>query len=358
MLRHDFECLLKDIPQIKDRKIYIWGTGNTASLYQQGLERLEGEGFIIEAYVDNNSSKWGGEFAGKKIVSPDEVKNGANVILVCSPQPKVVKSIFAQLESMGKMEYYHIDELIFKLHKKEIITVAESFADGESKDIYYDLIESRMAGKYPDNKNYSPNQYFALPQFVRRNTDEIFVDCGAYVGDSIEQFLWQHEATFKKIIAFEPDRSNYSAMKKRIGRLVEEWNLQDGRIECLQYALGNEKVLKKIESYANNNGLGSKLTDAISTGENCQVVTIDEMIQEPITFLKADIESYEYNMLEGARACIKRWKPLLAICIYHNAIDMYTIPLLIKEIVPEYKLAIRHHSYQLDETVLYAWVDE
>lgn len=46
---------------------------------------------------------------------------------------------------------------------------------------------------------------------------------------------------------------------------------------------------------------------------------------------------------------------MLAICVYHSAIDLYSVPLLVKEIVPDYKLAVRHHADDLSGTVLYAW---
>lgn len=85
-------------------------------------------------------------------------------------------------------------------------------------------------------------------------------------------------------------------------------------------------------------------------------VKLDEFLTEPYSFLKADIESYEYQMLLGAEKSIRKFKPLLAVCIYHNAVDFYSIPILVKQILPEYRLAIRHHKDTLGETVLYAWV--
>ena len=51
---------------------------------------------------------------------------------------------------------------------------------------------------------------------------------------------------------------------------------------------------------------------------------------------------------------IRRDKPRMAICIYHKPEDLYEIPLLIKALVPEYKLYIRHHGVFQYETVLYA----
>lgn len=94
-----------------------------------------------------------------------------------------------------------------------------------------------------------------------------------------------------------------------------------------------------------------------SEGEVGNIYSIDAKIAEKFDFLKADIESYEYQMLMGAKESIKKNRPLLAICIYHNAVDFYSILLLIKSIEPNYKFSIRHHANVLSETVLYAWIE-
>lgn len=58
--------------------------------------------------------------------------------------------------------------------------------------------------------------------------------------------------------------------------------------------------------------------------------------------------------LKGARRVIQENNPILAICIYHKLEDYYTIPLIIKEINPEYELFIRHYTDMDWETVCYA----
>ncbi|MDR3131046.1 MAG: hypothetical protein LBU18_05815 [Treponema sp.] len=81
----------------------------------------------------------------------------------------------------------------------------------------------------------------------------------------------------------------------------------------------------------------------------------DYFAEQKVSFIKADIESYELDMLWGAKSILKRDKPLLAVCIYHNASDMYTIPFFIKELNNDYKIKIRQHTYLLFDTVLYAY---
>ena len=77
---------------------------------------------------------------------------------------------------------------------------------------------------------------------------------------------------------------------------------------------------------------------------------------ERVDFIKMDIEGSELEALKGAKNTIKRHKPRLAICIYHKIEDFYTIPKYIKELVPEYKLYVKHHTDREWETVLYASV--
>lgn len=67
-----------------------------------------------------------------------------------------------------------------------------------------------------------------------------------------------------------------------------------------------------------------------------------------------DIEGSEMEALKGAENTIGKYKPRLAICVYHKPEDIIEIPLKILELNPEYKLYLRHYSYIHTETVLYA----
>lgn len=106
-----------------------------------------------------------------------------------------------------------------------------------------------------------------------------------------------------------------------------------------------------------NYGFGSRFVESKERENRCKLVALDDFLTERYSFLKADIEGYEYKMLLGAKKGIERYKPLLAVCIYHNPVDLYSIPKLIKQMVGEYKMAVRHHTYTLTDTVLYCWCD-
>lgn len=73
-----------------------------------------------------------------------------------------------------------------------------------------------------------------------------------------------------------------------------------------------------------------------------------------ITLIKMDIEGYEWGALHGGRMSIQKWNPKMAICLYHCLEDLWRIPIYIKQLNPEYKLYLRHHSPVVWDSVLYA----
>ena len=105
--------------------------------------------------------------------------------------------------------------------------------------------------------------------------------------------------------------------------------------------------------FCEGNGPGNSIT---SQGDNkIEVISIDEMLQgDKATYIKMDIEGAEMAALLGAQNTIRKYKPKLAICIYHKPDDLWKIPTYILKEYPWYKIYIRHYSYDIFETVLYA----
>ncbi len=297
----------------------------------------------------------GGYFYGKKIFTPSEIANDKNAfILVCAFNTEAVSKIFSELNSLN-IKHCHIDAAVFSLHKNELRRVFDILDDERSRDIYLTLLKYRARGEFLVEGCTSWDHSFVNPAFQNYNSQDVFVDCGAFVGDTIERFIWQHGGTLKRIIGFEPDEKNFRALEKRVRRLREEWNFSDEAINVYPYAVGEKSSMSYFRRHSEV-GVGSSIvSEADEKTIEVKTVAIDDFMTEKFTFLKADVESYEYKMLLGASKSIAKWHPRLAICIYHNATDFYSIPLLVKELCPEYKLMIRHHLVNITETLLYAW---
>ena len=190
------------------------------------------------------------------------------------------------------------------------------------------------------------NQYF-VDDIIRVEDSEVFIDVGAYVGDTIKPLLAQAEekhVTIKRIVAFEPGDLNYKMLKSFYG--------ERENIELVKKGLSDQTGTL----YFSGSGQSVRLADSTEQGKTAVPVTrLDDVPScSDATWIKMDIEGAEMSALACAKETILRNHPKLSICIYHSDEDMLQIPEYIHELVPEYKLYIRHHTRSKNETVLYA----
>lgn len=185
-------------------------------------------------------------------------------------------------------------------------------------------------------------QYF---DFFKPKGNEIFLDAGVFDGMSSVEFVKWCAGIYENIYQFEPNNRN-------------EWKIRRTMAEngIIKYNL----VLK---------GLSDKFGRALFNGRSCsassvsafgtdeiELTTIDETLNgAKVTFVKMDIEGKEREALVGAQETIKKYKPRLAISIYHKREDFFVIPKTILDIDSTYQLAIRHYTSSPYESILYAW---
>ena len=190
---------------------------------------------------------------------------------------------------------------------------------------------------------------FGLKQYNIKNifevkNDAVVFDIGAFKGDTA-YFFSKKCSNKARIYAFEPDENNYKVLLK-----IKE-----------KYKLNN--VITKNILLSN----AEKEIDFISMIENTptikkNAITIDKFVEEnnieKIDYIKMDVEGAERNILEGSIKTIKKFKPFLAIAIYHGGKlfmeDFYNIPIFIKNVINEdYEYYIRTFSPWGGETILF-----
>lgn len=199
------------------------------------------------------------------------------------------------------------------------------------------------------NQEYHPQQYFP-EEIIRLGKDEVFVDCGAYTGDSIDAFisaLNTHNAGQPlKIIAFEPDAKNFAQLTASTSELKQ--------CLCLQAGVWHEATTLRFNT--SNEQTSSLANEGDDEGDIVTLMTIDDVAaNDKVTFLKMDIEGAEMSALRGAQETIRTHKPTLAISIYHKPEDLVNIPEFLKSIHPDYQFLLRAHHPRLScDMVLYA----
>jgi hypothetical protein len=110
------------------------------------------------------------------------------------------------------------------------------FQDERSVETFNALLIAMLTGSVESCLQVmEKDMYFGLPEFAG-NFDEIFVDAGAFVGDSVERFIWENLGTFRHLYAFEPGYKQFAAMTKRMERLSQEWAIDESKVSLVKAA--------------------------------------------------------------------------------------------------------------------------
>ena len=241
--------------------------------------------------------------------------------------------------------------LLYQEQKDKFERVRGLLEDEFSRKTYDHVIQYRLTG---DRKLIK--QVFVLPQYFQRDIfapkdREVFVDGGGYIGDTVISFIDHFAAgDHWSVYTWEPDENSLSAMDKML-RQPKYSGFRD-RIHTVKYGMWSERTILKFKS---TGGTDTQVSESGDT--DVPVNSIDNVHKDhTVTLIKMDIEGAEVEALKGAKAVIQRDKPRLAICIYHRPTDLFEIPLLIKEMVPEYKLYVRHHADTVFVSVVYATI--
>lgn len=252
---------------------------------------------------------------------------------------------YCRTDNIINMESYKF----FKKNEEKVKKIISCLEDNKSKEIYKNVIKFRCFQDLKCLQKYSfTNQYFSK-NIIKLSDKEVFVDCGACIGDTAFKFLVESKNKYKKIIAFEPNFKNFNILKK--------WEKRITNMYCFNIALWSNKsdLYFLLRNSLTSKVVGKKISEK---NKNLIVVKADKIdnIKEcsDVTFLKMDIEGAELKALKGAEKTIRKNKPKLAISIYHSDRDIIDIVEWIIKLNMQYKLYVRHYSNGYRETVLYA----
>ena len=200
--------------------------------------------------------------------------------------------------------------------------------DNKSKIIFAKILEYRRSGDIKLIKPYVTKPQYWGDGILKFSGHDIFVDGGAYIGDTILQFLKHANYNYDKIYAWEPDESNMKMCKHALRKF--------SNIQYVPCGMWNSAG---ILTFKNKAGSASMITDTEDTGNLVCVDSVDRVCTGGgFMIVKMDIEGAEVEALKGAEKIIRTYKPQLAICIYHKPEHLYEVVFLLKKFVPEYRL--------------------
>jgi hypothetical protein len=94
--------------------------------------------------------------------------------------------------------------------------VYAALADDRSKDLLVDLVNCKLTGdNAPILKTRTHDQYFDAG-IVKLGSDEVFVDAGAFTGDTVDAFVKHSGGAYERIVALEPDPANHAILSAHV----------------------------------------------------------------------------------------------------------------------------------------------
>jgi methyltransferase, FkbM family len=338
------ELFDEDIEQVKERErtafdksiapfdettLVLFGAGGLGRRTLSGLRQL---GIKPLAFVDNNPNWWGKMIDGLRVLPPGEAvqKYGQSSVFVVTIWSDTIghpiDEIGRQLSSFGSLKVVSFALLYWKYaqtflpyfgldlpHKtreqvEHIHAAAHLWAADTSRAEYLAQLRWRLLLDFGGlSSTIAGTQYFPGDLFSVI-PDEVFVDCGAFDGDTIRYFLEQREPIFDRLIAIEPDPLNFSKLATYVEALPDQLKR---KIAIHQVATGISRG--KVQF----NSTGTNQANVVETG-NIEVdcMPLDELLFDLVpTYIKMDIEGAEPETLQGARRIIKKYSPTLSLCI-------------------------------------------
>lgn len=249
----------------------------------------------------------------------------------------------------GIDDYFWLTKNKMKPEHKEIIeNIGKIWSDDYSRKLFNKILEYRQTGKLdilPRPNEYN-EQY--CPKDIDLNLINVnLIDCGAYNGDSIYKI--SKNFNLVSVVAFEASPINFISLSEFVHKTD---------INCFLFPCA---VWDKLEILRFNNNSSRSSSNHIDMNADsfATAISIDEsLLNYPANYIKMDIEGAELNALNGAEKLIKKYKPVLAISVYHKYNHLYEIPYLIKSWNLGYKLYLRIYAYNASDIICYAVPDK
>lgn len=252
-------------------KVIIWGAGTWGKL----IYGILNSSFSVIGFVDSDLSKK--EFCNQKVYRPDEIGTWNDCAVFIA----------------STLYYNEIEKrcVLAGISAERIINVGRIMRESLYRKQYFD---SEIMKHIKEKK-------------------ETFLDCGCFDGYTVDNFVHWCSGDYNRIISFEPDEKVYL---KCIDNVEKKY--KNAVVQNIAIGRKNEKL-----NFDNDLSSGGSRIDK-NGKQIVQVMSIDEILEgTEATFIKMDIEGFELDALYGAKDTIIKYRPRLAICVYHKLSDIF-----------------------------------
>lgn len=359
------QTISQAIQQLPDR-LLIYGAG---AFGQELFTLLSQEGHPVMGFLDANAED-GAALFGLPVWNlqnvPQAIKDIAplvlfSIVMDCTERVHAMEVIhktgFQHIREAQSLRCLMVDpddrstneslQEYYAVRWRRIQSAATRFHEPKSRQIFWNNLEAHMTRDYSGCTLEDPlgRQYFPEDIPWKRHTHVI--DCGAYIGDTAQQFL-QLEGPLAQYTGFEPNQSNFA----RLASFCLENRKKLGAITLFPCGVGG---FTGPVSFQTGTGSG-RITQ--TGGEVVTCIALDDALKNhSVDLIKMDIEGTELRALMAAKEMITQYTPDLAVCVYHHINHLWDIPLLLHGWDLGYTFYLRCYNACTMETVLYATAD-
>ena len=320
----------------------------------------------ITGVFDTDREKWGKYIQGYEIRSPEKIKNSSfDVILVCPNESDEIIDLLMEKYRIPKSKIRELSDLYLDIinrlrlkygNRQEISDIINSFADG--KPNIYGLYRKSEPKKYSVSRDDDEYPYIMLEgkrMYYPKSYRGIYEDCDGneYIGDA----LYEQGEGSPHLYIKDDDFAD-----KLNGGVIVDAGVCEGNF-ALRYIDDAKKIYliepdlewvnaleKTFSSYRNKVVFVKKY---LSRSSDRDRITLDDIVDEPVDFLKMDIEGYEIDALLGAKQTLKNSDCHCAICSYHRMNDEENVRFLLEHLgyqtsVSEGYMLFLHDPYFCD----------
>jgi FkbM family methyltransferase len=187
-------------------------------------------------------------------------------------------------------------------------------------------------------------EQYRLPGIVEPEKGDWVLDIGSLFGETSFWFS-KYVGEEGRVFCFEPVSENYGVL------------LENLKHECTKNIVPVNLAVGETSGEIRISGSGG-IAATSDLGKTLSCTSIDDFVKNHnlarVDMIKMDIEGYELNALRGAVETLKRFKPKLAISVYHGGEDLARVPLFIEDLGLGYRMYLRHFTPYHTETILFA----
>ena len=320
--------------------IVIYGMGNGADKVLDELYRL---GIRVEGVFASDAFVRGQSFRGFKVKKLSDFEQEFGALTVAVAFATCIDEVIENVLSIAERHTVIVpcvpvygDEIFnrsfVEQHIGELEAAYSLMCDSKSKEVFEGCVQFLFGGELDDLMRITTDKDEAFNGILKLGDGEDYLDLGAYKGDTVEEFLHYTERHYSSVTAVEADRKTFAKLEKYLAdvknsRAIRAAVCKKDGVVCFDSAAGRQSAISK-------------------SGEETAAVCVDSLCEgRRVSYIKADVEGAESDMLDGARKTLAELKPKLNVAAYHRSCDIFSLVLKINEINPDYEIHLRRHKY-------------